>query len=164
MIRKKFLVISVLIGALLALGGLWMLNEFGKQEKNSPLALSVYFNNEFKNPNAADCSLVFPVDRKVTVSGSPEEAALVELLKGPTDEEKKLGYNTAINSGVKINSLMVKDGIARVDFDKKMNEALGGSCRVGFIRAQIETTLKQFKGVNQVAISVQGSTEDAIQP
>ena len=132
--------------------------------KNGQQTVNVYFGNEIKNPNAADCSLVYPVDRTVIASAHPEEAALKEMLKGPTEAEKAASFFTTINYGVKINSLSIKDGIARVDFDKRIEEALGGSCRVALIRAQIEQTIKQFKDVREVVISVDGRIADALQP
>jgi hypothetical protein len=132
--------------------------------KNGQQTVNVYFGNEIKNPNAADCSLVYPVDRKVIASGSIEEIALAEMLKGPTNGEKTLGFYTTINPGVKINSLSIKDGIAHVDFDKKIEEAVGGSCRVSLIRSEITQTLLQFTNVKSVVIGVDGRIDDALQP
>jgi len=41
---------------------------------------------------------------------------------------------------------------------------VGGSCRVSAIRAQIIETLKQFSTVKNVVISINGRTEDILQP
>jgi len=41
---------------------------------------------------------------------------------------------------------------------------VAGSCRVGAIRAQIEETLKQFPTVQNVIISVNGNTENILEP
>jgi Spore germination protein len=132
--------------------------------KQDQQTVNIYFGNEIKNPNVVDCSLVYPVDRKLTVNSSSEETALTEMLKGPTEAEKAAGYFTAINNGVKINSLSVNNGIARVDFDKKIEEAVGGSCRVSLIRSEITQTLLQFTNVKSVVISVEGNIDEALQP
>jgi hypothetical protein len=126
--------------------------------------VKIYFGNEVKNPNTEDCSLVYPVDRTVLPSAHSEEAALQEMLNGPTATERTAGYFTAINNGVKINSLSIQNGIARVDFDKKIEEAVGGSCRVSLIRSMITQTLMQSPAVKSVVISVEGSIDEALQP
>lgn len=83
---------------------------------------------------------------------------------GPTTKERAEGFLTSINFGVKINSLAVKDGIARVDFDEMLQQSVGGSCRVAAIRAQITKTLEQFSGVKQIIISINGEAETILQP
>jgi spore germination protein GerM len=85
------------------------------------------------------------------------------LLQGPAENEKK-EFFTSINPGVKVNSLEIEDGIAKVDFSKEIEEDAGGSCRVLSIRAQITETLKQFPTVKNVVISVDGRVDDALQP
>jgi len=73
-------------------------------------------------------------------------------------------YFTSICPCVKIQKLTIADGIAKVDFDQVLENAVGGSCRVTAIRAQINETLKQFSTVKEVIISVNGRTEDILQP
>ncbi|MCX6781623.1 MAG: DUF333 domain-containing protein [Candidatus Magasanikbacteria bacterium] len=126
--------------------------------------VSVFFNNTVKDPNMLDCSKVYAVERIITSTPAVGRAAIEELLKGPTESEKSAGYLSNINMGVGIQSLTIENNVAKVDFDKKIEEALGGSCRVGAIRAQIEETLKQFSTVKSVIISVDGRTEDILQP
>ena len=91
-------------------------------------------------------------------------AALEQLLRGPTEAEKAQGFFTSINSGVKIQSLTIQAGTAYVDFDDQIEFQVGGSCRVSAIRAEITQTLKQFPTVSEVIISVNGRTEDILQP
>ena len=90
--------------------------------------------------------------------------ALEELLKGPTLEEQEKGYFTNINSGVNINNLIVKNNVARVDFDEQLEFQVGGSCRVMAIRSQITGTLVQSSEINDVIISINGRIEDILQP
>jgi len=128
------------------------------------LAIKVFFGNTTKNPNAQDCNLVFPIERRIAKTLSTARASLDELLIGPTDSEKTQGYYTSINPGVKIQKLTITDGVAKVDFDETLEKAVGGSCRVAAIRAQITQTLEQFSTVQSVVISINGRTEDILQP
>lgn len=124
--------------------------------------VKVFFSNNILDPEVS-CTKVFSVDRKVETADLAK-AALEALLQGPTAGEENEGFITNINSGVILNILVIKDGIARADFSERLNESIGGSCRVSAIRAEIEETLKQFSGINEVIISVNGRTEDILQP
>jgi len=110
-------------------------------------------------------ALVFGVEREVPKAPQIARAALDELLKGPTDTEQGEGYFTSINGGVEVDKLTIDaQGTARVEFSPRLEEAVGGSCRVAAIRAQIIQTLKQFSTVKEVVISINGRTEDILQP
>lgn len=126
--------------------------------------VKIYFSNKKMNPDMQDCSLVYPTDRKIADSSNVAELALNELLKGPTDSEKNQQYFTSINDGVKLQKIIIKDGTAYADFSSRIEYQLGGSCRVGAIRAQIEQTLMQFSTIKSVVISVNGRTDDVLQP
>ncbi|MFA5830588.1 MAG: GerMN domain-containing protein [Candidatus Paceibacterota bacterium] len=130
-------------------------------EATTPVA--VYFGNAKDGINE-DCSKVFSVTRYVPKTTAVARSALLELLKGPTDTDKKEGFFTSINEGVRIQKLTIEDGTASVDFSDEIERAVGGSCRVTSIRAQIERTLLQFKTIESVIISVDGRTEDVLQP
>ncbi len=111
-----------------------------------------------------DCGLVYPLDRKIAPGEDPVNGALGELLEGVTAAEAKQGYLTTINPGVLIKGIEIKSGIASADFTEELQRGVGGSCKVTAIRAQITETLKQFPGVNQVVISIDGRSEDILQP
>jgi len=128
------------------------------------IPVKVYLNNSGLSDNSTDCSLVFPVQRLITKTTATARAALEQLLRGATDAEKNQGYSSSINSGVKINSLTITSGTAKVDFDPQMDYQMGGSCRVTAIRAQITQTLEQFSTIKNVIISVNGSVDEALQP
>jgi spore germination protein GerM len=66
--------------------------------------------------------------------------------------------------GVKVQSLSIEGGVARVDLSEELEEGVGGSCMVASITAQITETLKQFPTVDSVIISIDGRTEDILQP
>lgn len=114
--------------------------------------------------NDTDCNRVFSVDRSMRATSSVARAALTALLAGPTDAEKASGYFSSIPAGVRIQRLSISDGIAYVDFDETLERAVGGSCRVASIRAQITQTLLQFPSIHRVVISIDGRTEDILQP
>lgn len=127
------------------------------------MTVKVFFGSS--NAGAAgECENVLPVERKIAKTQAVGRAALEELLKGPTEEEKDKSYLTSINPGVKIQSLTISGGTARVDFSALLDQNVGGSCRVAAIAAQITETLKQFPTVQKVIISVDGRTEDILQP
>jgi len=127
------------------------------------LVVSVFFNNDRLDPTVS-CDKVFPVPRKIPPTKAVGRAALLELLKGPTPPEKADGYYTNLNPGVTIQRLAIKDGVARVDFSEALQHRVAGSCRVIAIRSQITQTLKQFPTVKKVIISINGRTEDILQP
>jgi len=115
--------------------------------------------------DTGSCNDVIALERIIPKTQAVARAAIEELLKGPTEQEKILGWYSSINSGVKIQSLSIDaDGLARIDFDEQLEYQMGGSCRVAAIRAQITQTLKQFSSVKNVIISIDGRTEDILQP
>lgn len=125
--------------------------------------VKAYFLND-KLDSKISCDNVFPITRKIIKTTAVAQAALIELLSGPTMAENSNGYYTLINSDVKINSLSIKDGVAYVDFDETLQEGVGGSCKVAAIRNQIVNTLKQFSTVKDVVISINGDSEKILQP
>ncbi len=170
--RKMFALFITIIFAFLALAA-WAVgvyfhylasNASPSGEAPALQTVKAFFGNSNLNPGAMDCSLVYPVVREVAKTPAVGRAALSEMLKGPSQAEKNGGYYTSINEGVEIRSLSISDGVARVDFGPRLEEAAGGSCRVAAIRAQITETLKQFPTVDSVVISIDGRTEDILQP
>lgn len=127
------------------------------------MGIQAFFNNDHLDPEFS-CNKVFPVQRMIERNPAVARAALQELLKGPTEEEKMQGFFTSLNTGIQIQKLTVEDRIAMVDFDEQLEFQVGGSCRVAAIRAQITETLKQFPAVDSVVISINGRTEDILQP
>lgn len=133
---------------------------FGKSETTK---VKVFFGNNKLDPEVS-CNKVFAVEREVPKTTAVARAALLELFKGPTEAEKSAGYFTSINPGVAIQNLIIENGVAKADFDETLERAVGGSCRVSAISAEIRETLKQFPSVKSVIISIDGRTEDILQP
>jgi hypothetical protein len=127
------------------------------------IQIKIYFNNNKMAPEYS-CNKVFPVDRAISGTNAVARAALEELFKGPTRQEILDGFFTSINPDVKIQSLTIENNIAKVDFNERLEAGVGGSCRVAAIREQITETLKQFPTVKNVVISINGRTEDILQP
>lgn len=162
------ILIVVLAGVLL----MWQNKQFIlpvriSQNQIETTTVKVYFSNSevvARSDPGLSCSKVFPLDRIIPKTAAVARSALEELLKGPTNTEKNAGFFTSINLGVKIQSLIIENGTAKVDFDEQLEYQVGGSCRVSAIRAQITETLKQFPTVKNVVISINGRTEDILQP
>lgn len=134
-----------------------------KFDEQAMTTIKIFFGKYSTDSSMDVCDKVYAVERKVQKTQAIGRAALDQLLIGLKEDEEKI-FHTSINPGVKINSLTIENGIAKVDFDKKIEEGIGGSCRVISIRAQIAETLKQFPTVKTVIISVDGKVEDALQP
>ncbi len=127
------------------------------------MEINVFFNNSDLDPEFS-CNKVFPIKRIVPKTSAIARVAIEELLKGPTQNEITDKFFTSINPNVKIQKLTIENGVAKIDFDEQIEFQVGGSCRVSAIRSQITETLKQFSSVKQVIISVNGRTEDILQP
>jgi len=156
--KKIFLIGLIITFVLAGAVGYFFING---QEKTT--TVKIFFGNIKEDPEVLNCEKVYSIEREV-FENKVIVQALEELLKGPTLEEQEEGYLTNINFGVKINSLIVEDNIAKVDFDEQLGFQVGGSCRVMAIRSQITETILQFSEVNDVIISINGRIEDILQP
>lgn len=129
-------------------------------EKQKEVLLKVFFGNQAKlglsqaelDKKDKDCNEVFSVERKVQVAINAPKIALLELLKGPSEKEKKQGFITNIPGGAELKRLTVENGIARAEFNEVLDKNIGGSCRAAAIRSQITQTLKQFTVIKEVII------------
>jgi len=126
--------------------------------------VKIFLGNKKFNPNAEDCSKVYPVDRVVEKTPAIARSALTELMFDGTENELGEGYYSGVRGDAKIQKLAIEDGVAKVDFSKELEDGVGGSCMTAFIRAQITETLKQFSTVKDVVISINGQTEEILQP
>jgi len=104
------------------------------------------------------------VEREITYTIATARAAIEELLRGPLAFEEAEGFSTSINEGVELQSIDIQGGVAFADFNERLQEGVAGSAWVTAIRKQIENTLLQFDTVGEVVISIDGRTEDILQP
>ena len=126
-------------------------------------SLEVYFSNTQSDPKA-ECEKVVPAIRSIAKVEKIGTASLEELLKGPNDEEKTLGFATLIPTNAKLQTFTIEGTVGRPDFTAELDKDVAGSCRVLAIRAQIEKTILQFSTIESVIISIEGRTEDILQP
>ena len=123
-----------------------------------------FFNEELGASIDFNCTDTAVIEREIEKTSAPARAAIEELLKGPILSEIDLGFSTTIPADVKLQKITIENNIAKVDFDETLERGVGGSCRVAAIRSQITQTLKQFSNVKEVIISINGRTEDILQP
>jgi len=128
-------------------------------------ALQVFFVNEQADPGLLRCDDPRPVTRRVPYTQNVAEAAILELLRGPTVAEDVYGSRTGIRPGTALRSISITNGTATVDFSREFTQGVAGSCQVQAIRAQVEKTLLQFPTVQHVNMLVEGvSAEPYLQP
>lgn len=127
--------------------------------------VGVYFVNEQADPNLERCDNPTAVTRRIPKTQNTAEAALRELLRGPTVAEDVYGSRTGIAPGTELRSVTIADGTAIADFSRELVQGVAGACQVQAITAQIEKTLLQFSTVQRVTILVEGtSAEPYLQP
>lgn len=125
--------------------------------------VKVFFGSRVEDPDTLHCETVYSVVRRVEKTTAIAQAALSELIKGPTTNESLAGSLTNIPVGTKLNAIKIENGIATADFNATLDPH-GGSCRVQAIRAQIEKTLLQFPTVKKVVITIDGKSTGILQP
>lgn len=130
-------------------------NEFYQNDNDVAYSVPVFFIDSEENF----------VEVQRTIDSDPTPIISIhELIKGLTEEEVNGGLFTSINPATELNSLEVVDGVAFVDFNEKLDEGVAGSAMVTSIRGQIEKTLLAFPHIDNVIISINGETEEILQP
>ena len=108
----------------------------------------------FSKKSDEDCSLVYPVKRKVPNAEFLAPSALQALIDGPTEEEKKQGFVSSVPQDVLVTAFEVRGATAYVTFNQSFSKATKNSCRNEALMSQIESTLKHNQGIKMVAISI----------
>ncbi|GEM_PF-1905520 len=131
------------------------------------MEVKIFFANSEKDPQEEKPDITYPITLTFK-SEAPEEIArkmLEQLITGPAEPYKKQGYYTALDPATKINSVKIENETIHLDFNNKINEG-GGSCIMDQRRSQIEHTFLNMPGIKirKVAISVNGNTENVLQP
>ena len=126
----------------------------GFAQSTGTMNVNVYFHNEKLNPNQEDCRKVFPTTRTVPKTKAVARAALDELFKGTTWEERKNEFWSFEPEETKdiVKGLNVRNGVAYLNFKSVVFEKLGNttsSCGGGFY-SSIEKTLTQFPTIKKV--------------
>ncbi|MCX8123110.1 MAG: GerMN domain-containing protein [Spirochaetes bacterium] len=129
-------------------------------EKEKPLIQAkIYFL--FYNEKADKIELR-PVTRNVD-SRIPVKAALEELIKGPTKDEEKKGYVTAIPPTLKVIDVSIINNIAFINFNRAIEEGAAGNIMLNRLD-QIIYTVTQFDAVDGIHILVNGQRKRFLGP
>jgi Spore germination protein len=138
-----------------------MIGEYLEENLEGDKEISVYFLNiESQEEELVEVKRTIPYEPGISI----HFAAINQLLNGPTEDESERGIFSMINPGTVVYDLTIEDGVAIVDFNEKLQEGVAGSASVMAIRNQIERTLLQFDDINEVVISINGESEEILQP
>lgn len=98
------------------------------------------------------------VSRDVAGGSQMAEFALLELVKGPTDEEKATGYVSFIPDGVKLQYSTIKTDQSEysVSLSNELLGLNGDPEKAAEALAQIEKTLQEVTGIDNIGITVAG--------
>ncbi|MHB8831066.1 MAG: GerMN domain-containing protein [Patescibacteria group bacterium] len=99
-----------------------------------------------KKSTSSDCESVASVKRTLVSTGGDKlnyyQAALQSLLVGPTDQERKLGWQTAIPTSTKVIRVGKDDkGRYVADFSGDLTQGVTDTCQLATIKAQVIKTL-----------------------
>jgi hypothetical protein len=103
---------------------------------------------------------VAPVERAVPRVPRIGAEAMKALLAGPTEEERRNGFSTAIPDGTRFNALTITDGVARVDLSRSFEA--GGGLGLALRLAQVVCTLDAFDTVTGVRFALDGRLVDVL--
>lgn len=122
----------------------------------------VYLGNTQKNPNSADCSLAYPLEREIDKKyDSNMINTMIGLLEPLSAAEKEKGYVSVIPSGTTLKYLKLDDsGVMSVNLSGNISKA-AGSCAVTAIKSQIRDTISQFASVKAVVICIDGNCNES---
>lgn len=105
---------------------------------------------------------LLPLKRKVSRK-APLFPAIEEMLKEPTGDEQKLGYVSAGYGDLKLVSVKIKCGTARVDFTRTISDDYNpGDLQTLAFESAVIKTAKQFSAVKKVIVCVNGMNEFGI--
>lgn len=107
-------------------------------------------------------SKVLPLKRKVSAK-APLFPTIEAMLKDPTEAEQKLGYNSAGYGDMKLVSVKLKRGTARIDFSRTISKDYNpGDLQTLSFESAVIKTAKQFPSVKKVIVCVNGMNEFGI--
>ena len=130
---------------------------------NDTTELTVYFSHSAPAGMPGECMYLQTVSRFVMGTLAPAKATMQSMLLGPKTAEEANGFFSGIPSGTKLNSIYIENRIVYVDFSIELNST-AGSCGIAGVTAMIRENLLQFATIDDVVISVEGQTEDILQP
>ncbi|HVS79967.1 MAG TPA: GerMN domain-containing protein [Candidatus Paceibacterota bacterium] len=164
--RRIFIIVGIAIAALICLGAAAYLFLPGLAAHEKPYAgpmktVAVFYGNSYLDPEL-DCTKVFPTSRQVPDTNDAMKDAILALIKGPTYDEMQKSFFTSLRSDAKLQNFSVRGGVAYVDFNKRLEGELEGSCQAAGIKAEVTETLKQFLDIKDAVVTVGGKNIDEI--
>lgn len=133
---------------------------FVHAQKSSDLKeVNVFF--EFIGTEGTE-SEILPRKRQVS-RNAPLFPAIEEMLKKPTADEQKLGYVSTSYGDLKLVSVKLKCGTARIDFSRTISDDYNpGDLQTLNFEAAVKKTAMQFPTVKKVVVCVNGMNEFGI--
>jgi len=149
-VRKRFwlLLALLLLAVAAALAGVYLRRQPAATPKVP--VVNVYFFQAAK---------LVAVERPLTGIAAPLQQAIEQLLAGPTTGEAAAGLSTLIPRGTRALHLRVKNGVAIIDFNRKLEAYGGGSARIEGMIAQIVFTATALPGAEKAWIWMEGEKE-----
>jgi hypothetical protein len=98
---------------------------------------------------------VASVHRAVPATKAVATAALREMVAGPTDDERRQGFTSAVPTGSELRGVTIAGGLATVDLTGRF-ESGGGSLSMMLRLAQVVFTATQFPTVQRVNFRLDG--------
>jgi spore germination protein GerM len=122
--------------------------------------LQVYFGKQGLGAREAACSQVAAVARQVPRTQAVARAALQELFRGPTAEEREAGYRSWFSDSTRaiLKDVRIAGRTAYVDLHdlRQLIPGATSSCGSAEFFAQVEATLEQFPTVDRVILAIEG--------
>ncbi|OGC03396.1 hypothetical protein A2276_00570 [candidate division WOR-1 bacterium RIFOXYA12_FULL_43_27] len=144
--KRRFLLLALILLAIIAA----VIYFLPRLNLSSSEKIKVYFLKDEK---------LAAVERPPLKNVSPLIIVAQSLGKGPTAEERKLGYYTEIPKGAHINKVDRQGKLATVDFNLALESYGGGATRVEGMIGQIVYSFTGLPGINEVKITVNGKDE-----
>jgi spore germination protein GerM len=145
---------------MLAAAGLLAASGAGRVRADDGTTLKVYFGKEGLGAGDGACSEVAALVRQVPQTQAVARAALQELFRGPTPEEREAGYRSWFSgsTGAILKDVRIADRTAYVDLHdlRQLIPGATSSCGSAEFFAQVEATLKQFPTVERVVLAIEG--------
>lgn len=101
--------------------------------------------------------------RRTIRADVPLLGAMQELARGLSKKEEQSGLLTALPAGLVVRGVVIKNGVAHVDFNEALERNAVGSILMNRID-QIVYTATQFDGVKGVVIKINGAERRTIGP
>lgn len=152
---------TIIICRLLIFTFLVSLNFVGgnAQTKNNLIKVKVYFW-EYNNESGGD--ELKPFTREVD-GKAPLRATIEAFIVGPTAEEEAKGFAGLVYGDMKLVSVKLKNGKARIDFTREIRDDYNpGDLETLRFEDGLIRTAKQFPSVKKVIVCVNGYNEFGI--